>query len=473
MGLNKLGVEKHLIEVEILKYQIKNILAKGTSDWDFGSNNLTTTGSVIADKINIDNIGEKTTGHGIVFDNALDVQTNTIKSTDSKFRFSYIDGTTKDFVYNLANEGFSQDITSDVLDLGTSSSKWRDIYYSGSIFGGAISGTNSNWDAAFTHVSSDGSDHGFINQSVITTANPTFRSLTLGSDITCKDVIAEDFSGTSLKLTGAGTASSFTATGTVQGEHLRSTDDAVIDDNLTVDNHVGIGTTAGTNVWEVLNMEFTRANNFGGWYVENLSADGITRFSVGMDHLDGTKGVLFQYDNEDGRALILNRKATVGTMEFITTGGGVKVLNDGGVEMLPVYSDIISSNVRDLQIDDAGRLGFVSSSLRYKKNIRNLTGTENIYNLRPVMFDRKDGTAVDEIGLIAEEVESVMPEIISYKTNKIWEERELAPEDFYNCLIRYEQTNIPETINYSRLVIPLLKEVQNLKARIEVLENIK
>ncbi|GAH03620.1 unnamed protein product, partial [marine sediment metagenome] len=34
--------------------------------------------------------------------------------------------------------------------------------------------TNTEWDAAYTHVSSDGSDHSFINQSVVSGASPTF-----------------------------------------------------------------------------------------------------------------------------------------------------------------------------------------------------------------------------------------------------------------------------------------------------------
>ena len=37
-----------------------------------------------------------------------------------------------------------------------------------------IAGANTNWDAAFTHVSSDGSDHSFIDQSVVSGATPTF-----------------------------------------------------------------------------------------------------------------------------------------------------------------------------------------------------------------------------------------------------------------------------------------------------------
>ncbi len=40
-----------------------------------------------------------------------------------------------------------------------------------------------NWDAAYTHISSDGSDHSFIDQDVTSTASPTFTGLTLGGSV--------------------------------------------------------------------------------------------------------------------------------------------------------------------------------------------------------------------------------------------------------------------------------------------------
>jgi hypothetical protein len=46
-----------------------------------------------------------------------------------------------------------------------------------SVTGGAITGaTNINWDAAYTHVSNDGSDHSFIDQDVTSGSAPTFTA---------------------------------------------------------------------------------------------------------------------------------------------------------------------------------------------------------------------------------------------------------------------------------------------------------
>ena len=44
-----------------------------------------------------------------------------------------------------------------------------------------ITDSSANWDAAYTHVSNNGSDHSYINQDVTTTGEPTFANLVLTS----------------------------------------------------------------------------------------------------------------------------------------------------------------------------------------------------------------------------------------------------------------------------------------------------
>lgn len=76
-----------------------------------------------------------------------------------------------------------------------------------------------------------------------------------------------------------------------------------------------------------------------------------------------------------------------------------------------------------------GDFGRGSSSERYKKNVRDFTITpEQLMALRPVVYDRKavnpengsiaddytPAVSVDELGLIAEEVEQVVPELVEY-----------------------------------------------------------
>ena len=114
--------------------------------------------------------------------------------------------------------------------------------------------------------------------------------------------------------------------------------------------------------------------------------------------------------------------------------------------MLPVYSDAVGGTNRDLYIDNTGQIGYVSSSIRHKKNISNISTVDWLYELRPVEFDYR----VDDVhawGLIAEEVAEIQKMLVSYD----------------------DDTNQPETVEYSRLIVPLLKAVQDLKARIDTL----
>jgi hypothetical protein len=89
-----------------------------------------------------------------------------------------------------------------------------------------------------------------------------------------------------------------------------------------------------------------------------------------------------------------------------------------------------------------------SSSIRFKENIVDLeSSTEKVEQLRPVRYN-KIGVEEEEIGLIAEEVAEIYPEVVTYN-----EEGE------------------PTGVNYTRLSVILLKSVQELAERINKLEN--
>jgi len=115
-----------------------------------------------------------------------------------------------------------------------------------------------------------------------------------------------------------------------------------------------------------------------------------------------------------------------------------------------IYSRTIST--RAVYVNAAGDLGTTSSSLRYKENIEDMPWTGWIYELRPVIFDfRPDYDEYNEnsktYGLIAEEVELVNKNIVDYDE----EER-------------------VDYVAYDKLIPVLLKEIQNLNARITALE---
>ena len=56
-----------------------------------------------------------------------------------------------------------------------------------------------------------------------------------------------------------------------------------------------------------------------------------------------------------------------------------------------------------------------TSSIRYKENVRPLTGClTKVTNLSGVIYDKKDGTEINAPGLIAEDVYKVIPELVTF-----------------------------------------------------------
>jgi len=93
-------------------------------------------------------------------------------------------------------------------------------------------------------------------------------------------------------------------------------------------------------------------------------------------------------------------------------------------------------------VNSAGQLGVVSSSRRYKEDIRSMgDASDRLLALRPVTFRYKkadaSGQKPEQYGLIAEEVATVMPE-----------------------LVVYNEKGQPETVAYQTLAPLLLNELQ-------------
>ena len=105
-----------------------------------------------------------------------------------------------------------------------------------------------------------------------------------------------------------------------------------------------------------------------------------------------------------------------------------------------------SSTVTDpnLVIDANGHIFKDTSSRRYKKNIVDLAfNSDIIYQLRPVSFDWKKGHNHD-FGLIAEEVDILLPEIVGHDVE-----------------------GQAESVKYGKLTVLLLEEVRKLRKEID------
>lgn len=141
---------------------------------------------------------------------------------------------------------------------------------------------------------------------------------------------------------------------------------------------------------------------------------------------------------------------------FASSGGSVSSVNltDTGILLrapnavycytstggtgIPIYASAFTNN----------------SSIKYKEHIKEITSekADNIYSLRPVTFDFKDGGRKNVAGMIAEEVEPLFPEVCAYDTDE-------------------NGNKTLEGLNYAEFVPYLIKAVQDLKEEVDLLKN--
>lgn len=106
----------------------------------------------------------------------------------------------------------------------------------------------------------------------------------------------------------------------------------------------------------------------------------------------------------------------------------------------------VSTNVTVTGTMTAGTV-VETSSIAYKENIRSLEATtEAILSMDPVVYDRKDGSQKNEVGLIAEEVYKIAPELVHLKDGN------------------------PEGIKYTKLAVYLLHAIKDLKKDLDMLK---
>jgi uncharacterized protein (TIGR02145 family) len=126
-----------------------------------------------------------------------------------------------------------------------------------------------------------------------------------------------------------------------------------------------------------------------------------------------------------------------------------------------VYGNTTNANTRTLYIGDNYIIGGVSSIRASKKNITDIDSVDYLYQLQPVTFNyrKKDsnGNYTEEIyeervhGLIAEDVSPVADFLVNYDVNQDGTKKMIG-------------------IEYPRLIVPLLKAVQDQKSEIDELK---
>jgi hypothetical protein len=172
-------------------------------------------------------------------------------------------------------------------------------------------------------------------------------------------------------------------------------------------NTTGFGNTA--NGAEALSNNTTGVGNTAtGAFALNINTTGNSNIALGFsaganitgdDNIDiGSTGGL----SESGTIRIGQSGSQTST--FIA---GIRGVTTGNADAVPVL------------IDSAGQLGTMSSSQRFKKEIKPMDkGSEDILALKPVTFHYKsDKKDTPQFGLIAEEVAAVNPDLVVHDKN--------------------------------------------------------
>ena len=117
---------------------------------------------------------------------------------------------------------------------------------------------------------------------------------------------------------------------------------------------------------------------------------------------------------------------------------------ESGQEVAGVLTSAVTG--AQVLISGTGQLGIATSSARYKEDIQDMGGASDaLAKLRPVTFRYKGHTGEPtQFGLIAEEVEKVLPELVFHSSS-----------------------GLPETVLYQELPAMLLNEIQKQQRTIE------
>ena len=146
----------------------------------------------------------------------------------------------------------------------------------------------------------------------------------------------------------------------------------------------------------------------------------------------------------DGTALTLHytgSNAVTSSNAFIVSGSKVGI-NTTNSDLPLTYNLEVSGSIR------ASSAVLSNSDARLKENINNIDGAlTKIVSSRGVTFNRTESPDRKEIGVIAQEIEKILPEVV-YKDNK----------DYLS-------------VNYSGIVPVLIESIKELEQRVKELEN--
>jgi len=202
--------------------------------------------------------------------------------------------------------------------------------------------------------------------------------------------------------------------------------------------------------------------NTANVFTANQKAPKFYAGMIGMDTASGSDiGVLEFCPGNITRKPYISihgmQHATLPGVIYIDAGSITFANLTGNFQCGRVYNVGVTNTPRVVNVDSNGVFGYVSSVRASKNKIDYKLDTSFLYDLKPVSFEyrlrNEAGEWLEEtdghqkIGLIAEDVDLVKPEM-TYKSTE----------------------GVLEGVDYQYLIPALLKEIQNLNKRLKVLE---
>jgi len=231
---------------------------------------------------------------------------------------------------------------------------------------------------------------------------------------------------------------------------------------VTSTDVVGIGTTSP-------NSSFDLTVGSGGLLVDGLStvSNIYGKLRIGST---STTSYELQVDGDT----YMNGGLRVGTTSAPATGG---IRTNGDIQTASrfIQGSTTSGTGTVMVRTSTGELRPQSSTIKVKENIQPLDVDKNkVFGLRPVNYDLKAGIGGGhESGLIAEEVEKVLPELVIYGPARKWKgDTGLVETDENGKEILIEGKKEPYSVHYDRLAVYLLEIVKEQEKRISELEEI-
>jgi len=194
-----------------------------------------------------------------------------------------------------------------------------------------------------------------------------------------------------------------------------------------VNNDIGSGNTANgafaltsntsgpTNTADGFETLYSNTTGFGNTAV---GSSALLNNTTGNDNTAiGVDALILNTTGQNNVALGVNAGESVTTASnVICIGAQLNGANVSNTCFIGNIRGVTTTNADAIPvlIDSAGQLGTMSSSRRFKKEIKSMDkASEVILNLKPVTFHYKnDNTDTPQFGLIAEEVANVNPDLV-------------------------------------------------------------